>query len=201
MSPQSSSTDGRGLSSRSRSVLTLLALLALAAGLRLGLAFGDGHITTSPLAGLLKSDPALIHYLTEGIVEAGGVPPADYRADPRIEYPETVDIPATYTVGQEFPVAWLYLALDGRVPLHLVALWFMGAWASLTVLGLWGLTHELTGSRRLALLGAIFWIALPATWRTAGLIHMREDFALPFFAAHLWLMARAWRRPTPATWC
>ncbi|HJO26911.1 MAG TPA: hypothetical protein QF730_06670 [Planctomycetota bacterium] len=186
--------------------LGLLLLVVLAAGLRLGLALGDGVLTETPAAGLLKSDPALIHYLTERIVDAGGGLPADYRADPRLEYPETVDIPATYTVGQEFPVAWLHLALARLRPatplsLHLVALWFMACWTSLTVLGVWGLTRELSGSRRLAFLGALAWIALPATWRTAGLIHMREDFALPFFAIHLWLLARTARRPKPATAC
>ena len=30
---------------------------------------------------------------------------------------------------------------------------------------------------------------------------MREDFALPFFAIHLWLLARTARRPKPATAC
>ena len=119
-------------------VTGLVLLVALASFLRIQLALGDPNFASSPVEGLLKSDPALIHYLTERVVDAGGGLPADYRTDPRIEYPETVDIPAIYTVGQEFAVAWLYLALGGNVPLHRVSLWFMGIWASLTVLGVWG---------------------------------------------------------------
>jgi hypothetical protein len=39
------------------------------------------------------SPPGLLYYLTRRIAEAGGLPLSDFRADPRIEYPETTDVP------------------------------------------------------------------------------------------------------------
>ena len=62
-------------------------------------------IDTGSSAGLLKSDPGLLYYLTQRVVDSGGGAPDDWRADPRIEYPSTVDIPATIAALKRMGIA------------------------------------------------------------------------------------------------
>jgi hypothetical protein len=197
--PSASEVDGdaAGASShRLRSVapwLLLAAAIGCGAAIRIGAAESLPYLHDRPAEGLLKSDPGLIHYLTSRIVAAGGWVPDDFRADPRIESPESTDIPAMFTVGQEFLVAWSYLALCGRVPLHIVALYVMSLVASLSAIGVFGLAGELTRSRRWAALAAGLYVLSYANYRTIGFLYIREDLSLPLFALHLWLLARACR--------
>ena len=65
--------------------------------------------------------------------------------------------------------------------------------ASLVAAGIYGLTLELTGRIQLALGAAAFYTVIPANYRTLGFILIREDFALPWFALHAYLLARAIR--------
>jgi hypothetical protein len=148
---------------------------------------------------MLQSDPALLYYVTERIAEAGGLPPADFRADPRVEHPDGADLPAIETVGQEFLIAWSWLLLGGRVPLVVVSVVAMGVAASLAALGVFGLTRELTGSWGRAAFAAALFALTPANYRTIGFLLIREDLSLPLFALHLWLLARAARLRTPAS--
>ena len=64
-------------------------LVLISAFLRIHTALADPNFDTTRAAGMLKSDPALLYYVTERILAAGGLPPADFRADPRIEHPDT----------------------------------------------------------------------------------------------------------------
>lgn len=159
----------------------------------------DPNFDAHDPSGLLKSDPGLLYYLVERVVEAGGSAPDDWRADPRIEHPATYDVPAHLPTGQEFVVAWLRLAIGDALPLHVFCLWVSSACASLVLAGVWLLAFELTSSAWLALLSAALAAALPATWRTLGFVLMDEDFSLPFFALHLGLLARALRVRTPTS--
>jgi len=142
---------------------------------------------------LFRSDPGLLYYVTERIIENGGWPPDDFRADPRIEHPATSDIPAMFTVGVEFLVAWAYLLFGFGLPLHLFALVFMGIVASMTVVGVAGLTRELTGSKTWACLAGLVYVVTAGSYRTLGIILIREDLSLPLFSLHLYLLARALR--------
>jgi hypothetical protein len=171
----------------------------LGAGLRIRTALRDPGFDTVDARGMLKSDPGLLFYLTQRIVDAHGAPPEDFRADPRIEHPETVDVPATFTVGQEFAVAWSYLLLGRGVPLHVFCVWAMGLWASAAVLGVYGLARELARGVGPPMLAAACAVATVASYRTVGWILMSEDFSVPWFALHLWLLARAARTRTPAS--
>jgi hypothetical protein len=153
----------------------------------------DAHDAT----GLLKSDPGLLYYLVERIVEAGGAIPGDWSADPRIEHPSVYDVPEHLPVAQEFVVAWLRLVAGDALPLHVFCLWVAGVFASLALVGVWLLARELSSSAGLAMLAAFFAATLPASWRTMGFVLMDEDFSLPFFALHLGLLARAARVRTP----
>ena len=175
------------------------AVVLIGAFLRIHTALADPNFDSSSAAGMLRSDPALLYYVTERILAGGGSPPADFRADPRIEHPDTTDIPATLAVGEEFFVAWGYRLFGGAMPLHVFCVWILGLWASLCALGVYGLTMELTGRASWSALAATLYAALYANYRTVGFILVNEDFSLPWFAAHLWLLARAVRVRTPGS--
>ncbi|MEW6072369.1 MAG: hypothetical protein AB1726_07175 [Planctomycetota bacterium] len=179
------------------SVLALIAACALATAVRIEVAFSDPNCDWKDPAGMLKSDPALLYYITERIVEAGGRPPADFRADPRIQHPVLTDIPGEFTVGQEFLAAWAFLACGGGMALHAFCVVLFSAIASLAAAGAWGLAREVTGSRAWAAVALALFCLLPANYRTIGFILIREDLSFPLFAVHLWLLARAARVPTP----
>jgi hypothetical protein len=186
---------------RANTAIVLFALVALSTLLRVETALLDPNFNAARPEGLLKSDPALLHYITERIVEAGGAPPEDFRADGRVAWPELTDLPASFTVGQEFLVAWAH-ALAHRMgsapPLHLTALWWMALCASLTAVGAYGLGRELAGSRGWGLFAAALWAATPAAYRTVGFLLVREDLSFPLLAASLWAAARAVRAPRPS---
>jgi hypothetical protein len=167
--------------------------------LRIHAALDDPNFDAANPQGMLKSDPGLLYYLTERIVESHGAFPSDFRADPRIEHPELTDVPATFTIGQEFFVAWGYLISGRGSPLHVFCVWSMGVWASLTALCVYGLALELSGGVAWAALAAALYSAMPANYRTVGWILMSEDFSVPWFALHLWLLVRATRVRTPAS--
>jgi len=189
-------------SPRRRQALVLLALaaiVALGAAVRIFVGLHDPNFDARDAKGLLKSDPGLLHYVTARIVEARGLPPADFRADPRLEHPELTDFAAIETPGQEFVVAWCQLLFGGETPLHVTVLWVMGIFASLTAAAVFGMARELTTSSAWALLAALLYAVLPVNYRTAGVGLIREDFSLPWFALHLWLALRAARLGTPAS--
>ena len=159
-------------------------------------AFAAAHANAP--RGLLKSDPALLAYLTQRILDSGGLPPDDFRADPRIQHPDTTDIPAEFTVGQEFLLAWTYRLFGADLPLVDFAVRLMSFLASLAAVGLCGLVWTRTRSVAWTVLALCAFATLPANYRTIGFILVREDLSFPLFALHLWLLARAERRRTPS---
>jgi len=180
---------------RSRHVFpwVVLALVCVGASIRISVALSAPAFSEYDPVGLFRSDPALLYYVTERLIDNGGWPPEDFRADPRIEHPETTDIPAMFTVGEEFLVAWAYLLFGRDAPLHLFILVLMGVIASTAVVGIVGLTRELTGSRAWACLAGLVYVVTPGSYRTIGFMLLREDLSLPLFALHLYLAARALR--------
>lgn len=188
--------DGKaGWVDRSRRVFPWITVALVAAGaiIRIAIAFASPVFGEHDPIGLLRSDPALLYYITERIIENGGWPPEDFRADPRIEHPEITDIPALETVGQEFLVAWAYLLFGQAFPLHLFALVFMSVIASTAVIGIVGLARELTASRGWACLAGLVYVVTAGSYRTIGFILIREDLSMPLFTLHLYLLARALR--------
>lgn len=167
-----------------------------AAGVRVQVALDDPNFDAHEPLGMLKSDPALLTYFTERILEADGGVPADFGADPRVQHPGLTDVPAEFTVGQEFLVAWAHLFLGRRLglPLHVTATVLMALTASLAGLAVYGLVLVRTGRRAWALAAAgLFWL-LPANYRSIGFVLVREDLSFPLFALHLavlgWAIAR-----------
>jgi hypothetical protein len=191
--------------------LVVLLLVLCSTVLRVRSAEGDSNFRAAQeqgqSKGLWKSDPALLLYLTERILDADGVTPKDWRADPRLQHPYSTDIPAEFTVGQEFLLAWTQLGLRsiGReAPLDWTARWLFSFLASLSLVGVFGLARELTRRRvdscMPAFFAALLWAILPANYRTIGFLIVREDLAIPALAWALWLLARAARRDTAGAW-
>jgi hypothetical protein len=170
-------------------------LLAVAFGsyIRIHTGLKDPNFAADAPEGVMRSDPGFLYYLVERVIEGKGLPPADFRADPRVEHPLLTDLPALDAVSQEFPIAWSYLLWGGKEPLHVFSLWFMGIFASLTAVGVYFLVLEVSGKVQWACLGVALFSFLPASYWTIGFVLMREDFSFPFFALHLALLARAAR--------
>ncbi len=178
----------------------LVIVLCLAsARLRYTIALDDPAYDGARPESVLRSDPALLYALTKSVVEAGGTP-EDWRADPRLAWPETVDVPATYTVGQEYLVLAARRVFGDSMPLHALVIALGSLTAALAGAGVYWIGFELTGSARLGLLGAILHGTLPAAYRSLGFVIVREDLALPLFALHLALALRAARVGGPLAW-
>ena len=177
-------------------VLVVLLIIAAGTAIRITFTFVSPAFNAEHPEGQLMSDPALLFYLTRRVVEAGGLPPADFRVDRRVAHPDKTDLPAMFTVGQEFYLALGYRLFGRNLPLHVYCVIAMSLFASLTVFGVFGLTRELTGKWSWAALAAMIYGLTPAAYRTIGFILMREDFSLPLFALHLWLTVRAARVKT-----
>lgn len=160
-------------------------------------ALGSGHFDANPV-GSVRSDPGLLYYLTERLVgstdETGQWP-----VDTRIEHPGGVSIPATYSLGLEGVLALARRVVGDEMPPHQLALRVMAFLASLTLLGVYGLARELTGSSRWGLMAAALHALTPAAYRSIGFVFVREDLCLPIFAIHLWLVVRTWRTGSMAS--
>jgi len=174
-----------------------LALAVFGAALRVQLAWDDPGFDHRSPRGMLRSDPAELHYLARRLHQPADAPPP-LRADPRVAWPETVDVLREYTVGQE----WLVGSAQRLVPdapLHVVALVVNSTTAALAVLAVFGLALELLVSRRAAALAALTFVALPAAYRTVGFVWVREDLALPLLAFAAWAAAAASRSAASTT--
>lgn len=172
----------------------LLALFLLSTKARIDAALRDPLFDAEHPEGLLKSDPALVYYITQRIVDAGGGAPADFRADLRVQHPDVTDLAAEFAPGQEFLVAWWHRLAGRGQALHVSAVEVMAASASLVVPAAGLAVLALTGSGAWAFLAAALCALLPASYRTLGFVLMREDLSFPLFALHLALLAAAARR-------
>lgn len=182
---------------RGRALLLAIASIVLAfawsAGTRIYFTLRDPAFQGATAPHLLRTDPAFLYYVTQRIADSGGAAPSDLRADPNVEWPLTTDLAAIETIGQEFVVAWTWLAAGEPLPLHVWAVWVMSLWASLVALGVWGAAFELSRRVEWACAAVLLWAAMLVDYRTLGFVLIREDFAFPWIAAHLWLALRAAR--------
>ena len=179
-----------------KGLLGCLFLILLGTQARIWRATSDPNFDSQESAGMLKSDPALLQYISQRILAAEGALPADFRANARVQHPGPTDLAAEFTVGQEFLLAWAYQASGSRLPLHLFATQLMALLAALSALGIFGVVYWRTGRQGWALAAAALFCLLPANYRTIGFILVREDLSLPLFLGHLALLARAEQRRT-----
>ena len=185
------------MSSRWFTALLLSLLVAFSTGLRIEKALDSGHFDANPV-GSVRADPGLLHYLTERFADSPGEKD-EWPIDTRIEHPNGVSIPAQYSFGQEGVVALVRRVVGNQMPTHQLALRLMAFLASLTLLGVYGLARELTGSSRWGLMAAALHALTPAAYRSIGFVLVREDLCLPIYAMHLWLVARTWRTRSTAS--
>ena len=143
--------------------------------------------------GVMKSDTALVHWFAERIARNGGAIPDDFARTQAVLWPDVVDARVEFPMAQPWLAANLWRWLGGGAPLHVFCVSLFGLIAALSAAAVFGLAHELCGRRDLALLAMATWMLLPASWRTLGFVLLGEDLALPAFAWHLWLLARAAR--------
>ncbi len=172
-------------------LLAILALFLLSAKARIDATLRDPLFDAERPEGLLKSDPALLYYVTERVLDAGGGAPADFRADPRVQHPDRTDLAAEFAPGQEFLVAWWHRFRGREDALHVSAVRVMSFTASLAVLGVALFVWAWARGATWALLAATLFCFLPANYRTLGFVLMREDLSFPLFALHLGLLAWA----------
>ena len=160
----------------------ILALVGLDASLRADRALDRPAFDAGEPASVLQSDPAVLARLVSGVLESGGPLP---EADRWIEFPNSVEVASTYTVGLE----WILLAADratgGAVPLHVLSVWVCSALAAAAGIGLALAAWCLTRSPWAALLAAALHVVLPVTHRTVGFVLVREDLSVPLYALHL----------------
>ena len=69
-------------------LVALIAVVGLGTAIRTQTALSLPTFHRFQPEAMLRSDPALLYYITQRILDSGGLPPADFRADPRIEHPE-----------------------------------------------------------------------------------------------------------------
>ena len=182
---------------RWRVLLALSALALFSAFMRVEMARGDANFSGATAEGLLKSDPALVHYVTSRIVEGGGGAPTALRADPLVEHPAGMDLPSALTIGQEYLIAWSHLLFGGERPLHETALLLMALTAACALFGVFGVAREWTGSYSWGLFAALSWTLLPGAYRSVGVLFLREDLAFPLLMAGLWALLRGRRTRRP----
>jgi len=186
-------SEPRSLAVRLAVALFLLAAVLWGAWVRIDTTLRDPDFDAEDARGILRSDPALLHYLCQRIVAAGGGVPADFQADPRLQHPFVTDVPAEFPVGQEFLVAWAARALFPDLPLHVVALRVMSCLAASFVLGIYWCVRATTGRASLGVLAVLLALVTPANYRTIGFLMVGEDLALPLFVLHLGLACVAHR--------
>jgi hypothetical protein len=165
------------------------------AWIRVDTALSDPNFDARDARGMLRSDPALLYYLTEEIergFEEGRLAPADFRADPRIQHPFVTDVPADFPVGEEYLVALArFLLGEPKPPLHVVALVVSSFVAGLFLVGVFGLVRALTSGDLWASLAVLLALVTPANYRTIGFLLVGEDLSLPLYLVHLAWLARA----------
>ncbi|MSR61305.1 MAG: hypothetical protein EXS08_02495 [Planctomycetes bacterium] len=173
--------------------LGLCALVLWGAWIRAHTALADPNFDAHDARGMLRSDPALLYYLTERILESGGGVPVDFGAETRIQHPFATDVPAEFPLGAEFLVAWAQRYLGGATPLHVTALWVMAGVAALAVVGIFLWACQASGSLAWGALAALLALWTPANYRTIGFLLVGEDLSLTLFALHLGWLAWALR--------
>lgn len=184
---------------RIAAITGVLLLVVFGSAVRIHGAFSDPRFDAARPERLLKSDPALLYYMLERVIDAGGGVPADFRADPRVEHPGRVDLAVLDSTGMEFPLAWLYRVFGAGSSLVAFCTVVMAIVASLSAVGVYLIARELGGRVVDGLFAGALFALSPASYRTMGFVLMREDASLPLFVLHLGLLARAARVRTPAS--
>jgi asparagine N-glycosylation enzyme membrane subunit Stt3 len=112
--------------------------------------------------------------------------------DRHVQYPDTIDDWAEFTVAMEVPVGVLYRWLRPATPFHVFVVWYDCLVSSLTLFAVFFLARALWRSDWAGVLASLFYAALyPSYGRTVKNLFLREDFAIPLIVFALFFTMRA----------
>ncbi len=114
------------------------------------------------------------------------------KHDRDVQYPDTIDDWAEFTVVMEVPVGVLYRWWKPAMPLHVFVVWYDCLISSLSVFGVFFLARALWRSDKSGVFASALYVALyPSYGRTVKNLFLREDFAIPLIIFALCFTVRA----------
>ncbi len=114
------------------------------------------------------------------------------RHDRNVQYPDTLDDWAEFTVAMEAPVGVLYRWLNPSMPLHVFVVWYACLVSSLSLFAVFFLARALWRSDGAGLFASALYATLyPSYGRTVKNLFLREDFAIPLIIFALFFTVRA----------
>jgi asparagine N-glycosylation enzyme membrane subunit Stt3 len=112
--------------------------------------------------------------------------------DRSVQYPDTIDDWAEFTVVMEVPVGVLYRWLKPAMPFHVFVVWYDCLVSSLSLFAIFFLTRALWRSDAAGVFAIAFYATLyPSYGRTVKNLFLREDFAIPLLLFALFFSVRA----------
>lgn len=117
------------------------------------------------------------------------------KHDREVQYPDTIDDWAEFTVAMEVPVGVLYRWLKPLMPFHVFVVWYDCLVSSLSVFAVFFLARALWRSDKSGVFASALYVTLyPSYGRTVKNLFLREDFAIPLIIFALFFTVQAWRR-------
>jgi hypothetical protein len=117
---------------------------------------------------------------------------SELSRDRSVQYPDTIDDWAEFTVAMEVPVGVLYRWLWPAVPFHVFVVWYDCLVSSLSLFAVFFLGRALWRSNGAGLFASALYATLyPSYGRTVKNLFLREDFAIPLIIFALFFTVRA----------
>ncbi|MGA2220731.1 MAG: hypothetical protein ABSH21_02955 [Verrucomicrobiia bacterium] len=112
--------------------------------------------------------------------------------DRDVQYPDSIDDWAEFSVAMEVPVGVLYRWLQPSTPFHVFVVWYDCIVSSLSLFGVFFLARALWRSDWAGLMATVLYATLyPSYGRTVKNLFLREDFAIPLILFALFFTVRA----------
>lgn len=112
--------------------------------------------------------------------------------DRSVQYPDTIDDWAEFTVAMEVPVGVLYRWFQPATPFHVFVVWYDCIVSSLTLFGVFFMARALWRSDLAGVFASALYASLyPSYGRTVKNLFLREDFAIPLIVFALFFTVRA----------
>jgi hypothetical protein len=112
--------------------------------------------------------------------------------DRSVQYPDTIDDWAEFTVAMEVPVGVIYRWLKPATPFHVFVVWYDCIVSSLSLFAIFFLARALWRSDAAGVFASALYTTLyPSYGRTVKNLFLREDFAIPLIIFALFFTVRA----------
>lgn len=117
---------------------------------------------------------------------------SELSRDRSVQFPDTIDDWAEFTVAMEVPVGVLYRWVKPATPFHVWVVWYDCLVSSLTLFGVFFLARALWRSDGAGVAASLLYATLyPSYGRTVKNLFLREDFAIPLIVLALFFTVRA----------